>query len=158
MTDFFDFLSSKSSQPQAANTNSRPLTLVTQDPKTPPALSLLLLQNISEIPLFLPEWSSLELPLAGLQDCSPNLRELLETHEHGDHPNDAHMLVKEVMVVNNLQLWQETYLGMLLPCSDAALEFLPATNPEFFLFDASNSLNIFGTRGSLTLRAGPLYL
>ena len=30
---------------------------------------------------------------------------------------------------------------MLLSCSDAALAFLPATNPEFFLVDVSNLLN-----------------
>ena len=39
------------------------------------------------------------------------MREPLEAREHGDQLKDVRMLAREVTVVNNLQCWQETYLG-----------------------------------------------
>lgn len=83
----------------------------------------LLLPQYSLAIVQLPEWSSPELPLVGLQECLPNLHELLEAHEHGDQLNDVHMLVKKVTVVNSLRCWQETYLGKPLFRSDAASAF-----------------------------------
>ena len=73
------------------------------------------------------EWSSLELPLVGVQDCSPILHGLLGAREHGDQLNGALMLLRVVTVVNSRQCWEVTYLGMPLSLSKAASVPSPAT-------------------------------
>ena len=99
--------------------NHRPLIFIERDQKNLVLASFLLPHHSLAIAQ-LPEWSSPEFPLVGLQDCSPTLHELLEAREHGDQLNDVHMLVKKAIVVNNLLCWQETYLGMPMIRSDAA--------------------------------------
>lgn len=87
------------------------------------------------------EWSSLELPLVGVRDCSPILHEPLEAREHGDQLNGAPMLLRVVTVVNNHQCWEVTYLGMPLSLSKAASAPFSATVTDPFSIRALGLFN-----------------